>query len=53
MADTATYDSPRQISKGIEQVIANGRCTWRRGESTGVRAGRPLRHPGRRSAAFT
>lgn len=53
VADTATYEAPMQVAQGIEQVIANGQCTWRRGESTGVRAGRPLRHPGRRTSAFT
>ncbi len=52
VADTATYDDPKQVAAGIEEVIANGRSTWRRGESTGARAGRPLRHSGKRSMPF-
>ncbi|WP_136162099.1 N-acyl-D-amino-acid deacylase family protein [Sphingomonas flavalba] len=43
VADTATYDVPQAIARGIDLVFVNGRLSWRRGEGTGTRAGRFLR----------
>jgi N-acyl-D-aspartate/D-glutamate deacylase len=41
--DTATYDNPNQISKGVEYVLVNGQLEWDRGKLTGATGGRPLR----------
>jgi N-acyl-D-aspartate/D-glutamate deacylase len=41
--DTATYENPHQISRGISHVFVNGRLTVEQGELTGVLVGRVLR----------
>ena len=41
--DTATYENPNQISKGVEYVLVNGQREWDRGKLTGATGGRPLR----------
>lgn len=51
IADTATYEAPQAIARGIELVFVNGRLSWQRGESTGVRAGRFLRRQPRAATA--
>jgi len=40
--DTATYDNPNQLSKGVEYVLVNGQLEWDRGKLTGATGGRPL-----------
>jgi N-acyl-D-amino-acid deacylase len=48
VADTATFERPRQFCRGIDAVIVAGQVAWRDGQDTGVRAGRLLRqHRGR------
>ena len=42
--DTATYEDPIHFPKGIECVIVNGEVTVERGEHTGCRNGKILRH---------
>ena len=44
VADLATYTDPFQYSTGIEYVIVNGQLVLDRGEHTGARPGRALRH---------
>lgn len=48
MADTATYENPRQFSRGVHHVIVNGQFVLRDGRVTGSLPGRALRpaHPG-------
>jgi N-acyl-D-amino-acid deacylase len=41
--DTATYENPNQISKGVEYVLVNGQVEWDPGKLTGAMGGRPLR----------
>lgn len=41
--DTATYEEPRQHSKGIEWMIVNGVATVKGGRHTGAGAGRRLK----------
>ncbi|MBB5917725.1 N-acyl-D-amino-acid deacylase [Nocardia transvalensis] len=49
IADTATFDDPKQPARGIVHVLVNGRFALDDGVPTGVRAGRSLRlDPGRR-----
>ncbi len=40
--DTATYDDPRALARGIDDVLVNGVRVLRDGELTGARAGRGL-----------
>jgi N-acyl-D-amino-acid deacylase len=42
--DRATYTSPFQYSEGIIHVIVNGQSVIEKGEHTGARPGRALRH---------
>ncbi len=44
VADTATYDDPKQEPLGIEAVIVNGEVAYRSGAHTGVGSGRMLRY---------
>jgi len=46
IADTATYEDPRQYPAGIEYVIVNGEIAVERGKQTTSRAGRLLRRGG-------
>ncbi len=41
--DTATYQHPNSVSKGVEYVFVNGQLEFEHGRLTGVGAGRPLR----------
>src|SRR5262249_7172964 len=43
IADTATYEQPRQYPPGIPHVVVNGTVAVENGEATGARAGRVLR----------
>jgi len=43
IADTATYEDPRQYPAGIEYVIVNGEIAVEHGKQTTARAGRLLR----------
>ncbi|MCC7495156.1 MAG: D-aminoacylase [Fimbriimonadaceae bacterium] len=43
IADTATFESPRQYPTGLPYVIVNGQVVKDQGEHTGVLAGRALR----------
>ena len=43
VADTATFERPRQFCRGIDAVIVAGQVAYRDGQDTGVRAGRLLR----------
>jgi N-acyl-D-amino-acid deacylase len=47
--DTATYQEPAQLSKGIKYVFVNGQLEFQDGMLTGVTAGRALRGPGWKS----
>jgi N-acyl-D-aspartate/D-glutamate deacylase len=42
--DRSTYTSPFQYSEGIDYVIVNGQLVIDKGEHTGARPGRALRH---------
>jgi len=44
--DTATYEQPRQLPKGIPYVLVNGRLVVDEGRHTGELAGRALRRTG-------
>lgn len=44
VADTATYDEPKQEPVGIDLVIVNGQMALRDGAHTGVGTGRMLRY---------
>ena len=44
--DLATFDKPCQYSQGIEHLLVNGVISIDRGEYTGKRGGRALRHEG-------
>jgi N-acyl-D-amino-acid deacylase len=47
VADEATYDQPRRLAVGVDDVIVNGVPVVRDGALTGARAGRALRpYPG-------
>ena len=42
--DKSTYDKPFQYSEGIEYVVVNGRLVLDKGQPTGSKPGRTLRH---------
>ena len=42
--DKSTYDKPFQYSEGIEYVVVNGRLVLDKGQPTGTKPGRALRH---------
>ena len=44
IADTATYDQPKQEPVGVEAVIVNGAVAYRSGSHLGPRTGRMLRY---------
>jgi N-acyl-D-amino-acid deacylase len=44
VSDPATFEEPHQLAQGIDWVIVNGEIVRERGEFTGIRAGRLLRH---------
>lgn len=43
VADTATFDNPKQQARGIHHVLVNGAFAIDAGAPTGIRAGRALR----------
>ena len=44
--DRANYESPKQLSEGVEQLLVNGRFAIRDGRHTGMLHGVPLKRPG-------
>ncbi|MBL8384587.1 MAG: D-aminoacylase [Burkholderiales bacterium] len=46
VAERASFDSPATPAAGIDSVLVNGTPVWLRGEATGARPGRVLRHAG-------
>lgn len=44
--DTATYEQPAQLSRGVKYVVVNGQLEYDDGRLTGATAGRPLRSRG-------
>lgn len=42
--DKSTYDKPFQYSEGIEYVVVNGQLVLDKGQPTGAKPGRALRH---------
>lgn len=49
--DTATFQNPRAVARGIELVLTNGKVVWKDAQHTGERAGRLLRRSATRSNA--
>jgi len=49
IADTATYENPRQYPRGIDWVLVNGEVVLERGQFAPARPGRILRHTPRLS----
>lgn len=43
VADTATFEQPKNPARGIDLVVVNGRVVWRDGAGTGARPGRAIR----------
>lgn len=43
--DTATFENPKSLAEGVEQVLVNGRFAIRDGEPTGTLAGAALERP--------
>jgi N-acyl-D-amino-acid deacylase len=48
VADTATFECPRQFCSGMNAVIVAGEIVYRDGQDTGARVGRLLRQRGGR-----
>ncbi|MFQ6133225.1 MAG: amidohydrolase family protein [Armatimonadota bacterium] len=46
IADTATYEQPRQYPVGLDWALVNGEVVFERGQFTPARPGRILRHTG-------
>jgi N-acyl-D-aspartate/D-glutamate deacylase len=46
VADTATYDNPKQYPKGIDYVLVNGAVVIENGHHTGARSGKVVYGPG-------
>jgi N-acyl-D-amino-acid deacylase len=46
VADTATYDNPKQYPKGIDYVLVNGTIVIDNGQHTGARRGKVVYGPG-------
>ena len=46
VAERATYESPHQVSAGVEHVFVNGVEVWAQGKHTGAKPGKALRGPG-------
>ena len=51
IGERATYESPHQLSTGVQWVLVNGKAVLANGKPTGTMAGRVLRGPGYRQAA--
>jgi len=50
VADTATYENPKQYPKGIDYVLVNGAVVIDNGHHTGARPGKVVYGPGKRDA---
>jgi N-acyl-D-amino-acid deacylase len=50
VADTATYDHPKQYPKGMPYVLVNGTVVIDHGHHTGARPGKVVYGPGWRGA---
>ena len=50
VADTATYDNPKQYPRGIDYVLVNGKVVIESGHHTGARPGNVIYGPGKASA---
>lgn len=48
VADTATYENPKQYPKGVHHVLVNGTVVIDGGHHTGARPGRVIYGPGKR-----
>jgi N-acyl-D-amino-acid deacylase len=46
VADTATYQNPKQYPKGIDYVLVNGAVVIENGHHTGARPGKVVYGPG-------
>ena len=46
IGDHATYDKPKQLANGVDDVFVNGVQVLRSGKHTGARPGRVVRGPG-------
>jgi len=44
--DHATFEKPKQLATGVDDVFVNGTQVWRDGKHTGARPGRFVRGPG-------
>lgn len=51
VADTATYENPKQYPKGIDYVLVNGAVVIDGGSHSGARPGRVIYGPGKSSSA--
>lgn len=49
IADTATYENPKQYPRGLRHVLVNGTIVIDGGDHTGARPGKVLYGPGRRA----
>ncbi|OGP22774.1 MAG: hypothetical protein A2038_12600 [Deltaproteobacteria bacterium GWA2_57_13] len=50
VADTATYENPKQYPKGVEYVLVNGAVVIDQGNHTGARPGKVVYGPGKKAA---
>lgn len=50
VADTATYENPKQYPKGVEYVIVNGAVVIDQREHTGARPGKVIYGPGKKAS---
>ncbi|MGH7829489.1 MAG: N-acyl-D-amino-acid deacylase family protein [Candidatus Binatia bacterium] len=48
VADTATYEKPKQYPKGVDSVLINGALVVDEGDHTGARPGKIIYGPGKR-----
>jgi N-acyl-D-amino-acid deacylase len=44
--DHATFEKPKQLATGVDDVFVNGVQVWRNGRHTGAKPGRFVRGPG-------
>lgn len=49
VADTATYENPKQYPKGVEYVLVNGKIVIEQGNHTGARPGKVVYGPGKKA----
>lgn len=51
ITDTATYEQPSQLARGVKYVLVNGQLEYDNGSFTGATGGRALRGPGWQSCS--